>query len=391
MDITYEITPQAEIHADINTGGNVPYTLPPATSSALGGVKADPKQSGDTQPVRIGTDGKLWTANTGGGEVDRSDELVSVLNTYYTNRSIGFVYSASNTPIKGTYVDGSNNIDCSTFIILGLMGIDFANSPYNHIPLAIGSQDWAFNPVPYAIDTAAELCEMLTYSGCRLKWEKKDNITTQDLRDAGVRNGDILFISNEANGRYMDITHTSIIWDIDATYPILEVTSSANVVQRGSIATRGQNIVAICRPVVNENATARYTAGCEDFVRAHSGGGSATDVQINGTSITQDGVANIPVASTSQLGAVKMGGANNGIGLGSADQLYVVKASDAEITARGNNYKPIVPNNLNYAVTAVLTDGKAPALTDAQKAQAQSWLGIDTILGLVEAVSEVVG
>lgn len=250
------------------SGGS--YILPPASSNALGGVKADPKQSGDTQPVRIGTDGKLWTANTGGGEVDRSSELTSVLNTYYTNRSIGFNYNTKNTPIRGEYVDGSNNIDCSTFIILGLMGIDFANSPYNHIPLAIGSQDWAFNPVPYAIDTAAELCEMLTYSGCRLKWSAKDNITTQDLRDAGVRNGDILFISNEANGRYMDITHTSIIWDIDATYPILEVTSSANVVQRGSIGTRGQNIVAICRPVVSDKATARYTAGAEIFAMAHS-------------------------------------------------------------------------------------------------------------------------
>lgn len=48
--------------ADNYTGGNVPQ----ATSSALGGVKADPKQSGDTQPVRIGTDGKLYTAQGDG-------------------------------------------------------------------------------------------------------------------------------------------------------------------------------------------------------------------------------------------------------------------------------------------------------------------------------------
>lgn len=127
------------------------------------------------------------------------------------------------------------------------------------------------------------------------------------------------------------------------------------------------------------------------YTASGGGGGSATDVQINGTSITADGVANIPVASTSQLGAVKMGGASNGIGLGSSNQLYVASASDAEISNRASNYKPIVPKNLDSAVTAVLTDGKAPALTDAQKAAAQSWLGIDTILGLVNAVSEVVG
>lgn len=38
------------------------YTLPEATSDALGGVKADPATTSDTQPIRIGTDGKLVTA-----------------------------------------------------------------------------------------------------------------------------------------------------------------------------------------------------------------------------------------------------------------------------------------------------------------------------------------
>lgn len=37
------------------------YTLPQATADQLGGVKADPAEEGDTQPVRIGTDGKLVT------------------------------------------------------------------------------------------------------------------------------------------------------------------------------------------------------------------------------------------------------------------------------------------------------------------------------------------
>ncbi|MGD9559255.1 MAG: hypothetical protein AB7V55_01435 [Oscillospiraceae bacterium] len=45
-----------------NTGG---YTLPQATSTALGGIKADAIQSGDTQPVRIDeATGKLYTSPT---------------------------------------------------------------------------------------------------------------------------------------------------------------------------------------------------------------------------------------------------------------------------------------------------------------------------------------
>lgn len=39
-----------------------PYTLPQASPDALGGVKADAAETADTQPVRKGTDGKLYTA-----------------------------------------------------------------------------------------------------------------------------------------------------------------------------------------------------------------------------------------------------------------------------------------------------------------------------------------
>ena len=39
-----------------------PYTLPEASPDALGGVKADAAETADTQPVRKGTDGKLYTA-----------------------------------------------------------------------------------------------------------------------------------------------------------------------------------------------------------------------------------------------------------------------------------------------------------------------------------------
>lgn len=44
------------------------YTLPKATANALGGVKADSAKASDTQPVRIGTDGKLVTA-AGSGDI----------------------------------------------------------------------------------------------------------------------------------------------------------------------------------------------------------------------------------------------------------------------------------------------------------------------------------
>lgn len=46
-------------------------SLAAATSNTLGGVKADPATEADTQPVRIGTDGKLYTAQGSGADAWR--------------------------------------------------------------------------------------------------------------------------------------------------------------------------------------------------------------------------------------------------------------------------------------------------------------------------------
>jgi hypothetical protein len=45
--------------------GNVATTTPIATADSLGGVKAEPVTEEDTQPVRIGADGMLYTAPGG--------------------------------------------------------------------------------------------------------------------------------------------------------------------------------------------------------------------------------------------------------------------------------------------------------------------------------------
>ena len=49
-------------YVDTGVAASSSYTLPTATSDTLGGVKADPAQAGDTQPVRIGKNGMLYTA-----------------------------------------------------------------------------------------------------------------------------------------------------------------------------------------------------------------------------------------------------------------------------------------------------------------------------------------
>lgn len=105
-----------------------------------------------------------------------------------------------------------------------------------------------------------------------------------------------------------------------------------------------------------------------------------------------DGNAKVPsgqlsVATASNVGVVKSHTSSSlgdyGVSINSSGEIIVNMASDTQIRNR-NAYPssgvmrsvPIVPNNLNQAVTAALTDGRHITLTDAQKATAQSVFGV---------------
>ena len=72
------------------------------------------------------------------------------------------------------------------------------------------------------------------------------------------------------------------------------------------------------------------------------------DVKVNGQSILQDGVANLPVAGTN-LGVIKID-ADYGIDRTNQQKAFIKKATDAQVKAGTDNYKPIVPNNQHQSV-----------------------------------------
>ena len=105
---------------------------------------------------------------------------------------------------------------------------------------------------------------------------------------------------------------------------------------------------------------------------------AATDVRMNGKSITADGVADIPISNGVTLGVIMTDNNSGGYttGLVTTDnRLFLKEASNNEITARARR-RPILANNLDYAVKAALTDGKGAAYTDAEKLAARERLGI---------------
>lgn len=72
---------------------------------------------------------------------------------------------------------------------------------------------------------------------------------------------------------------------------------------------------------------------------------SVKDVQVNGTSVVSGGVANVPLASTSNYGAVKIG---NGLQIKSS-AISTLPASVNELKAGAQEYKPVAPSGQHYA------------------------------------------
>lgn len=99
-------------------------------------------------------------------------------------------------------------------------------------------------------------------------------------------------------------------------------------------------------------------------------------VQMAGTDLTiTNKKVNIPIAGN-DLGVVKTTlNGSGGLSINGSGGMYIVGSSAAEIGARTNGSKPIVPSNLNDALVAGLTDSHHITLNDTQKATAQSVLG----------------
>ena len=101
----------------------------------------------------------------------------------------------------------------------------------------------------------------------------------------------------------------------------------------------------------------------------------ATDVRLNGKSITADGVADIPIAGISSLGVVMIN-SYYGIGVNATGVISIKSASYSDIDGRTNSFRTIVPSTLDYSVKAAMCDGKGAAWTPSEQAAAKKRMGI---------------
>ena len=109
---------------------------------------------------------------------------------------------------------------------------------------------------------------------------------------------------------------------------------------------------------------------------APGGDATATDVRIAGKSITADGVADIPLASTTQEGVTKYDPYG---GISATERGWgVTPASNTQINTRNASHFAITADShLDYAVKAAMCDGKGAAWTAAEQAAAKKRMGIE--------------
>ena len=75
--------------------------------------------------------------------------------------------------------------------------------------------------------------------------------------------------------------------------------------------------------------------------------GGVQDVQVNGVSVVSDGVANVPIATSSRLGAVRQG---VGLNINPGGELYIPQATDAQMKAGTAVYSAVNIGKQHQAV-----------------------------------------
>lgn len=118
------------------------------------------------------------------------------------------------------------------------------------------------------------------------------------------------------------------------------------------------------------------------------------DVQINGTSILSNGIANVPVASANGVGVAKVSSAYGTSIHSSSGTMQIYRSQSEDVKNGANAYRPIVPSNqhesafygLAKAAGADMASSSNPVGTFTDEAK----IAIQKMLGIYEAPWELI-
>lgn len=234
----------------------------------------------------------------------------------------------------------------------------------------LGTLNWAYNatynffwtsslPKAYGLDNAT--CSVYAYGGWWTGWTDKDNVWCGNLSNNNITIKDT---------RYSDVTaFKAAMSGVQFCYELatpIEIQLSAN--QLNSLY--GVNNIW----ADSGDTEVEYRADTELFIEKVTSEVPVDDVQINGTSIVENGVANVPIANANRLGAIKAT-SSNGLYIATDGFAIIQKATDTEVKAGTNTYRPIVPNNQHTSTFF----GLAKAAGDTSQASSSNIIGHYTI------------
>lgn len=220
------------------------------------------------------------------------------------------------------------------------------------------------------------------------EWVANTEYSVGDKIKVTVTNGNDTtvtgYICKTANS---DSEFTVANWDIDTYINYVEIVGNGN-------STTRSNAYAL-----DWDGNGHFAGNVYVGANADSSGGTMlpTDVQVNGTSVVSNGVANVPMAATDVYGVIK----NNsirGVGITNNGELYTVTAGNSEVKRGVHTYNSIVPSNQHTAAfyglakaagdtTQSDSSNAVGTYTPEAKAAIQSMLGVETGVVFVESVS----
>ncbi len=126
-----------------------------------------------------------------------------------------------------------------------------------------------------------------------------------------------------------------------------------------------------------------YRADTKLYLESHAP--KVDDVQVGGTSVVNQGVANVPIGNVSDPGVYKVS-TTYGVNVTSGSVLVIARAGDSDTKTGTNNYKPIVPVNQHISTFY----GLAKAASDTTQSQSSNAVGTYTDAAKV-AIQKMLG
>lgn len=419
VTVTYDendiyVTPQAEPVTDVRVDGtsissNGIANIPLASQSSLGVVK----QAGTGYSISIQNDGtlKVVGADTATIKISNSNSSRPILPAtthvaafYGLTRAAGVDMASSDNAI-GTYTPEAKGA------IQQMLGVSDLIAPAENTLVA--SKAYAIGDVFTANGKLYKATAAIAADAAIITDGANANCEETNVGDGFPHDVQINGTSIVSNG----VANVPLVGDgnnvvgacqINSTYGIgtnnlgrlyLAKTSSAQIktgtYEYKAIVPYNQHEAAFyglakaagdTTQSQSDNAVGTYTDDAKAAIRAMLS--AVGDVQINSTSIVSNGIANIPVASTTDYGAIKIGNSvSTGLTLDPSGYLKTSIAYVSEIKAGTNGYKPIVPTNQHAAVfyglataagdiTQSSSSNAVGTYTDNAKASIKSMLGI---------------